>query len=94
MNMVGGKWKVLVIYGIKMGYNRFSTLQKAIPLISKQMLINQLRELENDKIIERTIFPEIPPRVEYSVTQYGETFFPIIMTIQAWGIEDMKTRAK
>lgn len=92
MNLVGGKWKVLVIYGIHMGYNRFSTLQKVIPLISKQMLINQLRELEDDNIIERTVFAEIPPRVEYNISQYGKTILPLITTIQQWGIEDMKNR--
>ena len=68
LNKVGGKWKVLVIHGIDMGYNRFSTLQKVIPHISKQMLINQLRELEEDNIIERTVFPEIPPRARSALS--------------------------
>lgn len=90
MNKIGGKWKVLVIHGINLGYNRLSTLRKAIPLISKQMLINQLRELEQDKIIERAVFPEIPPRVEYNISRYGKTLLPAIMTIQQWGIKDMK----
>ncbi|MGC4100008.1 winged helix-turn-helix transcriptional regulator [Ferruginibacter sp.] len=90
LNKVGGKWKVLVIHGINMGYNRFSTLQKAIPQISKQMLINQLRELEEDKIIERKVFAEIPPRVEYSVSKYGKTILPLIKRIQQWGLADMK----
>lgn len=89
MNKVGGKWKVLVIHGIDMGYNRFSLLQKVIPLISKQMLINQLRELEEDKIIERTIFPEVPPRVEYNISEYGKTFLPLIVAMQQWGLKDM-----
>lgn len=90
MNLVGGKWKVLVMHGINMGYNRFSTLQKVIPAISKQMLINQLRELEEDNIIERTVFAEIPPRVEYNISKYGKTILPLITTIQEWGIKDMK----
>lgn len=90
MNMVGGKWKVLVIHGINSGHNRFSMLQKVIPHISKQMLINQLRELEADKIIERKVFAEIPPRVEYNISKYGKTLLPIIMVIQKWGITDMK----
>ena len=94
MNKVGGKWKVLVIHGIYMGYNRFSSLQKAIPLISKQMLINQLRELEEDNIIERTVFPEIPPRVEYNISKYGKTLLPLIGIIQQWGIKDMKKTIK
>lgn len=90
MNKIGGKWKVLVIHGINMGYNRFSTLQKVMPQISKQMLINQLRELEEDNIIEREVFPEIPPRVEYTISKYGKTMLPVIDTIQQWGIKDMK----
>ncbi len=92
MNLVGGKWKVLVLNGINEGYNRFSQLQKVIPLISKQTLINQLRELEEDKIIDRTVFAEIPPRVEYNISKYGKTILPIITTIQQWGIKDMKKK--
>lgn len=89
-NRLGGKWKVLVVHAISQGYNRFSLLQKAIPHISKQMLINQLRELEEDGIIERKIFAEVPPRVEYSVSDYGKSVLPVIKVIQEWGIEDMK----
>lgn len=92
MNLVGGKWKVLVIHGINMGYNRFSMLQKVIPAISKQMLINQLRELEEDNIIERTVFAEIPPRVEYTISPYGKTMLPLIVSIQKWGLEDMEKK--
>lgn len=69
-------------------------LQKAIPTISKQMLVNQLRELEEDNIIERTIFPEIPPRVEYKVTPYGMSLMPVIGVMQDWGIKDLKKALK
>ena len=65
-------------------------LQKAIPTISKQMLVNQLRELEDDKIIERSVFAETPPRVEYTVTAYGMSLMPVINTLQQWGTEDLK----
>jgi len=74
---------------INPGYNRFSLLQKVIPHISKQMLINQLRELEEDNITERMAFAEIPPRVEYSISKYGKTILPVIQTIPEWG-SDMK----
>jgi DNA-binding HxlR family transcriptional regulator len=94
MNLVGGKWKVLVIHGINRGHNRFSTLQKVLPVISKQMLINQLRELEQDNIIERTVFAEIPPRVEYKITRYGNSLLPIIQIIQQWGLGDLKKKQK
>ncbi|MBE9460555.1 winged helix-turn-helix transcriptional regulator [Dyadobacter subterraneus] len=94
LNKIGGKWKTLVLYAISKNYNRFSMLQKVIPMISKQMLINQLRELEEDGIIERTIFAEIPPRVEYKLTDYGQSLMPIILTIQDWGIKDLQMQAK
>lgn len=85
MRVIGGKWKIIILYALKNGANRFGVLQKTIPYISKQMLTTQLRELEKDKIISRTIFPEIPPRVEYAVTSLGKTLFPIIETMDKWG---------
>jgi|SRR5436190_3883513 len=94
LNLVGGKWKVLVIFGISKKCNRFSLLKKAIPQISKQMLINQLRELEDDGLIHREIFPEVPPRVEYKVTSYGNTLLAIIMEIQKWGEKDLKSKKR
>jgi DNA-binding HxlR family transcriptional regulator len=90
INKIGGKWKPVIIYLIRKGGNRFSILQKAIPDISKQMLVNQLRELEDDKIIVRTIYAEIPPRVEYKITEYGQSLMPIIDSMQDWGLEKMK----
>ncbi len=90
MNKIGGKWKPVVIFLITIGKNRFSLLQKAIPDISKQMLVNQLRELEEDNIIERVIYAEIPPRVEYSISKYGETILPIISVMADWGKKDLK----
>ncbi|WP_343603875.1 helix-turn-helix domain-containing protein [Fluviicola sp.] len=90
LNKVGGKWKVLILFGIDKGVNRFSILQKAIPTISKQMLVNQLRELEEDGFITRTIYAEIPPRVEYALTARGKSLLPLIEILQNWGIEDLK----
>lgn len=89
LNRIGGKWKVLVIYAISKKVNRFSSLQRLIPDISKQMLVNQLRELEEDKIIERIIYAEIPPRVEYELTGYGRSLLPVISVIQQWGEQDL-----
>jgi len=94
MNLIGGKWKILIIYAVSKNCNRFSKLQKALPLISKQMLVNQLRELEEDKILERTIFPEIPPRVEYHMTPYGQSLMPVISVLQEWGLKDLAKDGK
>jgi DNA-binding HxlR family transcriptional regulator len=90
MNKIGGKWKPIVLFLINIGKNRFSILQKAIPDISKQMLVNQLREMEEDNLIERKIYAEIPPKVEYKLSEYGETVLPIIGVMAAWGKADMK----
>jgi DNA-binding HxlR family transcriptional regulator len=90
MNKIGGKWKILIIYGIYKKCNRFSMLQRALPAISKQMLVNQLRELEEDKIIDRTIYAEIPPRVEYKLTEVGQSLMPVISVLQDWGLKDLE----
>jgi DNA-binding HxlR family transcriptional regulator len=85
MEVIGGKWKTVIIYLISIGVNRFGQLQRNCVGISKQMLTKQLRELEKDGIISRKIYPEIPPRVEYSITPKGETLFPILQSMKAWG---------
>lgn len=89
LNKIGGKWKPVILFLIRKECNRFSMLQRAIPEINKQMLVNQLRELEADKIVDRTVFPEVPPRVEYSISEYGETLLPVIDVMQEWGLKDM-----
>jgi DNA-binding HxlR family transcriptional regulator len=94
LNRIGGKWKPVIIYLIRKNCNRFSMLQKAIPDISKQMLVNQLRELEDDKILQRTVFAEIPPRVEYSLTEFGLTLLPVIEVMEKWGSVQMKLNCK
>jgi DNA-binding HxlR family transcriptional regulator len=94
LNRIGGKWKVLIIYAVSKNCNRFSSMQRAMPDISKQMLVNQLRELEEDKIIERIIYAEIPPRVEYKITKYGQSLMPVIDVIQKWGAKDLKKSSR
>lgn len=89
MNKIGGTWKILVIYAISKKLNRFSKLQKALPLISKQMLVTQLRELEEDGILKRTVFAEVPPRVEYELTEQGLSLMPVINVMQEWGLKDL-----
>lgn len=69
-------------------------MQRAIAGISKQMLVNQLRELEEDKIIQRTIFAEVPPRVEYKMTKHGQSLMPVIDVMQSWGLKDLKKTTK
>ncbi len=94
LNKIGGKWKPVIIHLIRKDCNRFSMLQKAIPSISKQMLVNQLREMEADQILERIIYAEIPPRVEYKISPYGETLIPIIDSMSQWGLKDLEKTAQ
>jgi DNA-binding HxlR family transcriptional regulator len=90
LNIIGGKWKPIIIHQIRRDCNRYSLLQRAIPEISKQTLTNQLRELEMDGAIERIIYPEIPPRVEYRISKFGKTLLPIIDSMSLWGLSNMK----
>ncbi len=85
MNIIGGKWKPSIIHMIRTDRNRYSLLLKNITEISKQTLTNQLRELESDGIIERIIYAEIPPKVEYKITSYGSSILPIIDSMYQWG---------
>jgi DNA-binding HxlR family transcriptional regulator len=93
LNMIGGKWKIMIIHAISKDHNRFSVLKRAIPQISKQMLVNQLKELEEDKIIKRKVYPEMPPRVEYTISEYGLSMMPVIAVIDEWGQNDLKNKA-
>jgi DNA-binding HxlR family transcriptional regulator len=85
MQLIGGKWKLMIMYLIVNDINRFGKMGMMLKGISKQMLTTQLRELENDGIVERKIYPEIPPRVEYFLTERGRSLLPIIEAMKDWG---------
>ena len=85
MGIIGGKWKLLILHLIRNDINRFGKMGMMLKDISKQMLTTQLRELENDGIIERKIYPEIPPRVEYFITPKGKSLMPIVDLMRDWG---------
>jgi DNA-binding HxlR family transcriptional regulator len=89
MGLIGGKWKILILYLIFNDINRFGKMGMVLKDISKQMLTSQLRELENDGIIERKIYPEIPPRVEYFLSEKGRSLLPIINMMRDWGNEHL-----
>ena len=89
LGVIGGKWKLLILYLINNDINRFGKMGMVLKDISKQMLTTQLRELENDGIIERKIFAEIPPHVEYYLTEKGKTLLPIIELMRVWGNENV-----
>jgi len=85
LSVIGGKWKLLIFDQIQSGHTRFGQIRRAIPRITQTMLTQQLRELEEDGIITRTIYPEIPPRVEYAVTPFGRTLECVIAVMGQWG---------
>ena len=85
IDVLDGKWKIYILWHLQEGPQRNSELLKAIPGISQKMLTQKLRELESEKIIERTVYPEIPPRVEYTLTRFGQKLKPIMMMLEQWG---------
>ncbi len=87
MEVIGGKWKLLILYLIYNDINRFGKISMILKNISKQMLTTQLRELEADGIIERKIYPEIPPKVEYFLTKKGNALLPVIEKLRDFGDE-------
>jgi DNA-binding HxlR family transcriptional regulator len=89
MELIGGKWKILILHLINNDINRFGKMNMMLKDISKQMLTTQLRELENDGLIERFIYAEIPPRVEYSLSERGRSLMPIIEMMKDWGNENL-----
>lgn len=85
LDVIGGKWKPLILWALGDKVLRFSELQKAIPGVNTKMLTKQLRELEEDGVIKRKVYPEVPPRVEYSITDFGMTLIPILEALCNWG---------
>ena len=86
LNVVGGKWKGLILYHLHTGTKRFNELLRLMPDITQRMLTRQLRELEKHGIIERKIYPQIPPKVEYSLSNLGLTLLPVIEALADWGL--------
>lgn len=86
LDIMGGKWKPIILYYINHnGVARHSDLKRFIPSINERMLTRQLRELENDMLITRKVYPVVPPKVEYSLTEYGKTLIPILASLIEWG---------
>jgi DNA-binding HxlR family transcriptional regulator len=87
LDIIGGKWKAVILFHLLDGTKRFNELRRLLPKVTQRMLTRQLRELEKDRLVERTIYPEVPPKVEYSLSEFGMTVEPILRLLQKWGIQ-------
>lgn len=85
VNLIGSKWKLLIMRNLLGRPWRFNELHRALEGISQKVLTDSLRSMESDGIITRTVYPEVPPRVEYSLSELGETMRPIISSMEQWG---------
>ncbi|OLP63092.1 HTH-type transcriptional activator HxlR [Bacillus pumilus] len=86
LSVIGGKWKMLILWHLgKEGTKRFGELKALMPSITQRMLVNQLRELEDHLIIHREVYPVVPPKVEYSLTENGLKLMPILDAMYEWG---------
>lgn len=85
LDAMGGKWKPLILFLVSNKTMRFSEIQRGIEGITQKMLTQQLRELEADKLISRKVYPEVPPKVEYTITKQGTSLIPVLKSMAEWG---------
>jgi len=85
MSVIGGVWKPLILFHLLQGTKRFMELTRLIPNATQRMLTLQLRELEADGIIIRTVFPQVPPKVEYEISPFGRSLEPVLISLKEWG---------
>ncbi|MEM1178212.1 MAG: helix-turn-helix domain-containing protein [Acidobacteriota bacterium] len=92
MEVIGGKWKGVILFHLLSETLRFHEIRSLIPEVTHKTLSKQLRELEAEGVLSREVFPEVPPRVEYSLTPYGQTLAPAIHALQVWGMQHLERR--
>ncbi len=85
LSLIDGKWKGVLLFHLLDGVQRFGELRRHVPAATQRMVTNQLRELEADGIIERQVYPQVPPKVEYSLSPLGRSLTPVIMALKSWG---------
>ena len=85
VKLIGGRWKILILWHLLYSVRRFGELKRLLPGITQKMLIQQLRELEADGLVFREVYAQVPPKVEYSLTDRGKSLRPVLKTINRWG---------
>jgi DNA-binding HxlR family transcriptional regulator len=94
LNMLGGRWKFLILAQLDQGKLRYSEIKRGVPPITERMLTLQLREMEKDRLLIRTVHPEIPPRVEYELSEIAKSLSPIWKNLHEWGARHRALKAK
>jgi DNA-binding HxlR family transcriptional regulator len=95
LNVLGGKWKVLILWHLLEKKMRFNELQRSVGSISQKILASELRSLESNGVVHRKIYPQVPPKVEYWITPYGESLRPVLIQLASWGEKhNHKTKKK
>lgn len=95
LDIISGKWKPIILFHLMENEKlRFSELQRAMPEITKKMLTSQLRELEFNDIIHREVYQQVPPKVEYSMTEYGNSLTPLMKSMRSWGMKHLQRMEK
>jgi len=92
LDIIGGKYKALILWHLVDGTRRFGELRKLIPQATQKMLTQQLRELEEDNLLIRTVYPVVPPKVEYQLSDLGKSIKPILDAMRSWGTDYMKSQ--
>jgi DNA-binding HxlR family transcriptional regulator len=94
LSLLGNKWKVLILRELFTGTKRFGELSRGVPGISQKMLTQQLRQMEADHLVQRKVYAEVPPRVEYSLTEVGKSLRPILDAMHTWGDNYRRLKGK
>jgi DNA-binding HxlR family transcriptional regulator len=92
LDLIAGKWKALILCHLAVGTSRFGMLKRTFPRITQKMLTQQLREMEKDGLLTRTVYAQVPPKVEYTLTPFGESLLPVIQTMSEWGKNYLEQR--
>ena len=91
LGIIGGKWKAVILFRLMGGKKRFGELHRLLVKVSQRTLTKQLRELESDGLISRTVYAEVPPRVEYALTGLGQSLRPLLIDLKDWGVDHLLT---